>query len=541
MKQLFLAFALLLLTAAPGLAQTPTWSWLRTVEGVNSVVDLAGSPTGQVYVTGLFDNRLQLGNRLLTSPGRALYVARLNPNGQVTHTTQLNVSDDVLPTSLAVDRSGNCYVTGSFRGTLSYGRNGQLTSQSPDTDDVLLLKISPAGTVSWVQQVSSTAPDRNTVPNRGWSVAVDQSGNTFVTGSVSGATVRFGSRSFSNRQNKAFLASYSPQGAVRWAKVWDAPADTYAPSAGRATAVDGAGNCYVSGNFFSTLTVDGTTLQPANFDSNLFLLRFDAAQGQLRWALAPAGSGDGGSLDTDAAGKVYLADSFSGATTFGATTLTSTGSADIFITRYTRQGQVEWATALGGPNYDFPTDIAVDKAVGRAYLTGSLADGQAFVTQLQANGQVASTTLIGGPGSSTGSSLVLDGRNTVYTAGIATGTCQFGPYTTNNAATACYLARLDNTDGRPCQASPPAALVTSVFPNPAQGRFTLRIQAPATDQAVQATLRNPFGRIVAQQTLRSLAGTTADATFDTAGLPSGLYVLSLEHNQQVTTQLVTLR
>ncbi|UOQ72121.1 T9SS type A sorting domain-containing protein [Hymenobacter cellulosilyticus] len=538
MKQLFLTFALFLLASAATLAQTPTWSWLRTVEGVNSITDIACAPTGDFYLTGRFDNRLQLGNRVLTSPGPCLYIARLDASGQVQQVTQFNVSIDGLPNSLAVDRNGNCYLTGSFRGTLSHGRNTLLVSQTLDAADVLLLKTTPTGTVSWARQVSSTAPDRNTTPNQGWSVAVDASGNSFVTGTVSGATVRFGSLSFSNRQNRAFLASYSSQGAVRWAKVWDAPAGAYALSAGRATVVDGAGNCYVSGNFFNTLTIDGTTLQPANSDSNLFLLRFDAAQGQLRWALAPAGSGDGRSLGTDAAGKVYLADSFSGTTSFGTSTLTSTGSADIFVARYTPQGQAEWATALGGPNYDFPTDIAVDKAAGCAYLTGSQANGQAFITQLQATGQVARTTLVGGPGSSTGTSLILDGRNTVYTAGIATGSCQFGPYATSSPATAGYLARLESAGTR--REVQPAPLVTSVFPNPAQGRFTLRIEAPVADEAFKATLLSPFGRVVAQQTLHTTAGNT-DATFDTAGLPGGLYVLNLEHNQQVTTQLVNVR
>ncbi|TGE22944.1 SBBP repeat-containing protein [Hymenobacter metallicola] len=540
MKQLFLAFALLVGYSSISQAQTPTWNWLQSVEGVNSVADIACSPTGDFVVTGRFDNSLQLGNRRLTGPGRCLYIARVDASGRVLHTTQLSVSDDVLPTSIAVDRSGNSYVTGSFRGTLSYGRNAQLTSQTPDAEDVLLLKCSAAGSISWVQQASSTAPERYAT-NKGWSVAVDAAGNSYVTGSVSGSTVQFGRLSFTNRQNKAFAASYTTQGVVRWAKVWDAPADAYAPSTGRATAVDAAGNCYVSGNFFSSLTIDGTTLQPANSDSNLFLIRFSAAQGQVQWALAPAGYGDGRSLGTDAAGKIYLADSFSGTASFGATTLISNGSADIFMTRYTPQGQAEWATAMGGANYDFPTDIAIDKTAGIAYLTGSQANNQAFITQLQPTGQIARTTLVGGPGSSTGSSLILDGRNTVYTAGTATGTCQFGPYATAGTATNCYLARLGTATSRARQQAEPVALESSVFPNPAQSRFTLRIQASEADQAIIATLYNPFGRIVARQTLRSTAGTTAETSFDTSSLPRGLYVLNLEHNQQVTTQRVTIQ
>ncbi|MCB2378124.1 SBBP repeat-containing protein [Hymenobacter sp. BT635] len=531
MKQLFLALALLLTLTVQ--AQTPTWTWLHTVAGTNTVSDVALLPSGDFLVTGRFDNSLQLSNRLLTHTGRCLYIARLNASGQVQQVTKVPTSNDVLPTSLAVDRNGNGYLTGAFRGTLTYG-NGRISSQSLDADDVLLLKYNANGSIGWVRQASSTGPDIYASPNTGWSVAADAAGNSYVSGAVSGATVQFGSRSFNNRQNQAFTASYTSQGALRWVNVWDAPAGSYGSSAARATAVDAAGSCYVSGNFSSTLIVNGTTLLPANFDSNLFLVRFDARTGQLRWAKATAGYGDGRSLATDAAGKIYLAESFSGSATFGTTTLTSTGSADIFLTRYNAQGQSEWATALGGPNYDFPTDIAVDQTTSQAYLTGSQANSQAFITRFQANGQVASTTLVGGPGTSTGSSLVVDGRGNVYTAGTATGTCQFGPYATSGTATNCYLARFGapTTTGR----REVAALECTVFPNPAQGRFTLRVPASEAPQTLKATLYNSFGRIVAQQTLRG-----TEAQFDISTLPSGLYVLNLEGGPEVSSQLVTVR
>ncbi|TGE22243.1 T9SS type A sorting domain-containing protein [Hymenobacter aquaticus] len=531
MKQLFLALALFLSLTVH--AQTPAWNWLHSVAGANSVTDMAMLPTGDFLVTGRFDNSLQLSNRLLTSPGRCLYVARLNASGQVQQVTKIAVGSDALLTSVAADRSGNAYLTGYFRGTLTYGSGTQVTAQSPGATDVLLVKYAANGTIGWVRQASSTGPEPYSTPNTGWSVAVDAAGNSYVGGSVSGATVQFGSRSFSNRQNQAFVASYSPQGTVRWVNVWSAPAGSEGRSAVRATAVDASGNCYVGGNFSASLVVNGTSLQPADANSNLFLLRFSTSQGQLQWAKAPAGYGDGRNVATDAAGKIYFAESFSGAATFGATTLTSTGGTDIFLTRYNAQGQSEWATALGGPNYDFATDIAVDQMTGQAYLIGSQANSQSFITRFQATGQVASTTLVGGPGTSAGGCLVLDGRNNVYTAGTATGTCQFGPYATAGTATNCYLARLGTTTAARTQAG---ALESTVYPNPAQDHFTLRVPAAEAQQLVKATLYNSFGRIVAQQTLRG-----TEATFNTAALPGGLYVLNLESGQQVTSQLITVR
>ncbi|PJJ47886.1 SBBP repeat-containing protein [Hymenobacter chitinivorans] len=538
MKQLFLALALFACLTAR--AQPATWNWVRAVAGSNPIMALATDANGDFYITGNFTDRLQLGATELTNPGPCLYIAKLNAAGTVLRATTIPASLQVLPTGLALDALGNCYLTGLFQGTLTYP-GGSITSQSSYGQDVLVLKCSPAGRVQWARQISSTSQDRYGAGNAGWAIAVDQAGNSFVTGNVSGTTVQIGEQSFTNRQGQAFVASYSPQGAVRWAKVWNKPAD-YAFSQGRGAAVDAEGNCYVSGNFFGTLALDGTTVQPAGYDNSVFMARFDARNGQLRWLQAPNGNGDGKCLATDRAGKIYVANGFSGTATLGGTTLTSTGDNDIYVARYNRQGQAEWATRLGGANYDFPTNIAVDKHSGSTYLTGSesiTTAYQGFIAQLLPNGKLKSTDLVGGPGTSTGTVLALDGHNTVYTCGILTGSCQFGARTITTEFTETYLARFgpSGTGNPGCVA---ARLESSVFPNPAQGRFTLRIQAPATDQSVKATLYNPFGRIVAQQTVRPGPGST-DATFDTAGLPSGLYVLNLEHNQQVTTQLVTVR
>jgi hypothetical protein len=75
--------------------------------------------------------------------------------------------------SLAADGSGNVFVTGAFRGTVDFG-GGVLPSAGGA--DIFLAKFDASGIHQWSKSLGSTEDDI------GYSVAVDGSGNVFVTG-----------------------------------------------------------------------------------------------------------------------------------------------------------------------------------------------------------------------------------------------------------------------------------------------------------------------------------------------------------------------
>jgi hypothetical protein len=79
---------------------------------------------------------------------------------------------------IAVDGSGNSYVTGSFQFTATFGpgeaNQTQLTFVG--NSDIFIAKYNSNGTLAWAKQAGGSGIDG------GFGIAVDGSGNSYVTG-----------------------------------------------------------------------------------------------------------------------------------------------------------------------------------------------------------------------------------------------------------------------------------------------------------------------------------------------------------------------
>ena len=149
--------------------------------------------------------------------------------------------------SIAVDSSGNCYVTGYFNGTASFGATNLTSSGS---DDIFVAKLNTSGAWQWAVQAGGVSADQ------GNSIAVDSSGNCYVTGYFSG-TVSFGATNLTSSGGiDIFVAKLNTSGAWQWAvQAGGALTDT-----GNSIAVDSSGNCYITGRFSGTVSFGATNL-----------------------------------------------------------------------------------------------------------------------------------------------------------------------------------------------------------------------------------------------------------------------------------------
>jgi len=131
---------------------------------------------------------------------------------------------------LAVDRSNNVIVTGTLRGSATYG-------------DFTTIKYSPAGVPLWTNRAGLMYDDYANA------LGLDKNGNVFVTGYVTDPfTLRF----------DIFTVAYTSAGAGLWTNLYNGPGNS--DDTGNAVAVDPIGNVLVAGYSFGT-TYDLTTIQ----------------------------------------------------------------------------------------------------------------------------------------------------------------------------------------------------------------------------------------------------------------------------------------
>jgi hypothetical protein len=88
------------------------------------------------------------------------------------------------------------------------------------------------------------------------------------------------------------------------------------------------------------------------------------------WSRTDGGKWNEGAkgLSVDDAGSWYVTGHFSGSAAFGGGSLTSAGSTDGFVAKYTGSGSHLWSSRFGGPGSDYGVDVAWD---GQLYVTGN--------------------------------------------------------------------------------------------------------------------------------------------------------------------------
>jgi PKD repeat protein len=280
------------------------------------------------------------------------------------------------PQSVAIDQQGNVYITGYFNGTCTFG-NYSLNAGGIDYQNVFVAKMSPQGQWLWaVQAVGSTSIGYS------FSIAVDAQGNAFITGLFNGGsngTVNFGNTTLNAGQlQQVFVAKISSQGEWLWALSvgysYAFDIDLRVPT----IAVDNLGSAFLSGTFTGSVTFGNTTLSSSG--SRVIVAKL-STDGQWQWAqeMPQVQSMRGRSICLDDQGNVLLTGIFYGTTTIGGTTLTSFGGYDVIVAKLNSQGQWQWAVNAGGTGQEKARSIAVDLQ-GNAYITGSVQTYSTFGT-----------------------------------------------------------------------------------------------------------------------------------------------------------------
>src|ERR1043166_2429978 len=280
----------------------------------NSPTAMTVDSSGNVFVTGASNNtngHPDYATIKYSGAGVPLWTNRYNGPGD--YNDQAN--------AIAVDGSGNVFVAGYSAGDCC-------------STDYAIIKYSAAGLPLWTNRYNGVGYGSDTAR----AMAVDRSGNVFVTGSSQGTISGY----------DYVTIAYSGAGVPLWINRYNGPGNGSDRAA--AVAVDGSGNVVVTGY------VTGTNLY-----YEYATIKYSAAGVPLCTNLdnGPGLSSGASAVAVDGSGNVFVT---GGSWDIG-------GDNDYATIKYSGAGVPLWTNRYKGPNYnDLANAIAVDGS-GNVFVT----------------------------------------------------------------------------------------------------------------------------------------------------------------------------
>jgi hypothetical protein len=333
------------------------WSRGYGDAGFQQGASVAADPSGNVVMTGVFEGTVNFGGGPLTSSGfRDLFVVKFDADATHLWSRSFGGSSFEREGDIAVDRSGNVAVTGSFPGTVDFG-GGPLTSDG--NYDAFLVKFGPGGSHLWSQRFGGTDSDAGT------GVAFDRTGNILLTGQFH-FTADFGGGPLTSAgAADVFIAKFDASGNHVWSKAFG---DLDLQEAA-AIEVDGADSVVVTGNFGGTVDFGGGPLTTAG-STDVFLVKLDES-GNHVWSdrFGDTDLDNGVGVVAGLLGECVVTGSFRGSVDFGGGALSSVGSGDIFVAKFDMAGNHLWSMAFGNSSGDSGNGVCLNSA-GNVFMTG---------------------------------------------------------------------------------------------------------------------------------------------------------------------------
>ncbi len=483
-KSIASAMFILLLNDLPVIAQQPS---LKTSNGTAYILGgnekeygITYDASGNLYIAGSFAatasvNGMPGTDNLVSAGSDDIFLASYTATGAFRWAKGIGGSGSEIARAIAVDASGNVYITGTNNSySVNFDPGNTATAASTisvanSNSDGFIASYTSTGTFRWVKAIGGTNVDD------GYGITVDASSNITIVGSFSSSTVNFNPGFASNASNTysssgnadIFLASYTGTGTFRYAKAIGSSSQEY----GMGIAADAAGNTFITGSTTSTAcnfnpgastTSANTSTVYGNFD--IYLASYDN-NGAFRWLKSIGGNStdQGYAVAVDNSGNVSVTGAYLGAGInfnpgASATSVNTpptyggTYAYDIFVASYTNAGGFNWVKGIGGTGQDFGYGIAADAngnviatgvsastgvnfnpgASGNAANTFSAAGFQdAFIVSYSVSGAFNWAKDIGSAGSATsGYDVAVTAAGTVGVAGFFSAQVDFNPGST---------------------------------------------------------------------------------------------------------------
>ena len=296
--------------------------------------------------------------------------------------------------------------------------------------------------ISWQWTMANGSTGQDDVKD----FALDNAGNAVVVGKFGGPITFGGANPITITPHgiyDMYIAKVSSAGSVLWVKT------PYGPNQDFATAVevDKQGNAYVLADFYDSLVYDSSAAGLSVFKSNaglsnIYLAKYNPS-GNLLWAknLGGISIDKSSDLSLDTAGNVFVTGSFYktiylNPLVSNADTLKAKGQGDIFIAKYSSNGNFIWSKQIGSTGFENSSSIKCTEN-GGFVLGGTFYDSidfnpspidtvilpvstwgaNLYITKYDQNGNYVWANGVNSAGFKTVGEIVLDKNDNVFITG----------------------------------------------------------------------------------------------------------------------------
>ena len=361
------------------------------------------------------------------------------------YSTYLGGSGGERGEGIAVDATGNAFVTGSTR-SINFPTEDPLQDALAGSEDAFVTKLNPAGDALVYSTYLGGSGNET-----GFDISVDVAGNAYVTGTTTSIDLPVTENAFQNSARgsfDSFVVKLNPTGD---ALVYSTYLGGNNQDLGFGITIDSASNAYIAGRTGSVdfpVTPDGVQVTFGGggiFGNDGFVTKLNPTGSSLVYSTYLGGSADDQSTDiaVDAAGNSYVIGNTESINFPTKNPLQPSlgGGSDAFVTKLNPAGDaLVYSTYFGGSPImasgfvENGLGIAVDGA-GNAYLTGVTRStnfptvnpvqptfgggvNDAFVAKVNGSGStIFYSTYLGGSGRDLGSDIAVDAAGNAYVIG----------------------------------------------------------------------------------------------------------------------------
>lgn len=368
--------------------------WVRRIGGANGEqvngITVSG---GIVYATGFFLGTTTFTapnlNPQLTSAGQAdIFIARYTADNGLAFTPYRiggTVNEDA--TGIKSDAAGNIYLFGYIASSnVNFGVISGITSlSSSGANDGFIAKYDASLGLAWARIYGGGIGSSDLVLD----LDIDQNGFVYAVGEFAGSPGNFnnGVTLSALGGSDGYVVKINSSGTTLWGRSIGGAGST---DAIRSIRVDGKGSMYVTGTFNGSVNLNpngpAINLNTAG-NTDIFVSKLDTNLATATWVRQMGGTNADMvySLALDTLDNVYTTGSFFGLAQFPfatpASSLTSVGGSDVFVSKLNSSGNYVWSYRAGGPGTDLGISIHASKNGQHLFLGGEIV-GQIMIQKL---------------------------------------------------------------------------------------------------------------------------------------------------------------